>query len=81
MATPAHAKTREERAKEIPFSEIIPQTDGYFLVKGKYLTDGVNCECGDSRYGKQDCVHSIRTREYQASGMPQSNVTAIADFR
>lgn len=89
MATPKKDKTRNERASEIEASEIVPQTDGFFLVKGKYLTDGKNCECGDNRFRGNDCIHAIRVRElYNLPIMPHvaivaaaSNVVQLADFR
>lgn len=89
MATPKKDKTRNERAAEIQASEIVPQADGYYLVKSKYLTDGKNCECPDNRYKSNDCVHAIRVRElYSLPIMPHvaviadaSNVVQISNFR
>jgi hypothetical protein len=85
MATPKLERTREERALEIPFENITQTDDGWFSVshKGKvYLTDGVNCECGDSRFGRNDCIHCIRARQFNAMPVPQiAKVVNIAEYR
>jgi hypothetical protein len=60
----------------------------YFLVKGKYLTDGRNCECGDNRKGN-DCKHSMRVRNLFGLGVSPKvyeapvadNVVDIASYR
>ncbi len=66
MATKKLTESREVRAALIPAANILPALpDGRMVIIGKsgiHVANRDYCSCGDSRYAKQTCRHSLRIR-------------------